>query len=151
QGFYDLAVNTPANRMSRHPLFNQLYEGHLKQIVAQRTKQGAAPRTVEEVEKVTETSRRLALRDMKNLVFDITHRSDAAMAMRFISPFFAATAESFQRWGRIIADKPEVVGYAAKFYNAPAYLGHMQTWDGHQIYADGTYIDPLTGERKLAK
>lgn len=150
QGWYDLGVNMPANRLSRHPLFNQLYDGHLKTIVAQRTKQGAAPRTVEEVEKATEASRRLAERDMKRLVFDISHRSDAAAALRFISPFFAATAESFQRWGRILADRPEVAGYAAKIYNAPSYAGHMQTSDGNQIFPDGTYIDPVTGERKLA-
>jgi hypothetical protein len=151
QFFYEWGVNIPANRLSRHPLFNQLYEGHLRTIVEQRAKQGAPTRTVEEVEKATETARRLAEKGMKRLVFDISHRTDAAAALRFISPFFAATAESFQRWGRILADRPEVAGYAAKIYNAPSYVGHMQTSDGNQIFPDGTYIDPATGERKLAR
>ena len=148
--FYNAAVNVPSRTLSRHPLYNQLYEGHLMVIVRQRSKQGAEPRTVEEVERATETSRRLAERDMKRLVFDISHRSDVSAALRFVSPFFSATAESFQRWGRVIADKPEVLGYAAKFYNAPAYLGVMQTADGNQIFPDGTYIDPVTGERVTA-
>ncbi|ONK10383.1 hypothetical protein [Streptomyces sp. MP131-18] len=150
QRWYDMAVNIPAKTMSRHPLFNQLYEGHLRQIVSQRTRQGARPSTVEEVERVAETARRIAHRDMRRMTFDISHQTDAAAALRFISPFFSATAESFQRWARIIGDKPEILGYAAKFYNAPAYTGHLQTSDGNDIFPDGTFVDPVTGERKLA-
>ncbi|MGK5530853.1 hypothetical protein [Streptomyces sp. URMC 129] len=151
QMWYNFAVNLPSKTLSRHPLFNQLYEGHLKTVVSQRARQGAKPRTVDEVERVAEVSRRLAERDMKRLVFDISHRSDAAAALRFISPFFSATAESFQRWARIIAEKPEVLGYAAKWYNAPAYMGSLQTANGDPIFADGTYVDPATGERKRAR
>lgn len=147
QKFYDIANIMPAKRLSRHPLFNQLYEGHLKQLVAQRAKQGAETKTVADVDHVVEIARRLAERDMKKLVFDISHRTDAAAALRFISPFFSATAESFQRWGRVIADRPEILGYASNFYNAPAYSGHMQDQDGNHITPDGYVwtIDPKTG------
>lgn len=150
QKFYDVANNIPSARLSRHPLYNQLYEGHLKTIVSQRKAQGAETRTVAEIERATESARRLAERDMKRLVFDIAHKSDAAAALRFVSPFFAATTESFQRWGRVIADRPEVLGYAANFYNAPAYLGHLQDRDGNTIHPDGTVwtIDPKTGKAK---
>lgn len=154
QKFYDVANNIPSARLSRHPLFNQLYEGHLKTIVAQRKGQGAETKTVGDIDAAVESARRLAERDMKRLVFDIAHKSDAAAALRFVSPFFAATTESFQRWGRIIADRPEVLGYAANFYNAPAYLGHMQDQDGNRIFPDGTIVtvDPKTGKavKKLA-
>lgn len=139
--FYKVAATMPANRMSRHPLFNQFYEGHLKKIASQRKLQGRPNFTVEEAEQIAHTSRQLALRDTRNLVFDIAHRSDAAAALRFISPFFSATAEAFQRWGRVIADKPQTVGYAANWYNSPAYTGHMQDLDGNSIDAQGyTYL-----------
>lgn len=155
QWFYNVANNIPAARLSRHPLFNQLYEGHLKGIVAQRAGQGAGTKTVGEIEGAVESARRLAERDMKRLVFDISHRSDAAAALRFVSPFFAATAESFQRWGRIIADRPEITGYAANFYNAPVNAGYMQDQNGNRIFPDGTVvtIDPKTGKavKKQAK
>jgi len=139
--FYKVAATMPANRMSRHPLFNQFYEGHLKQISEQRGLQGRAPVTVGEVEQIAHASRQLALRDMRSLVFDIAHRSDASAALRYLSPFFSATAEAFQRWARVVADRPQVVGYAGNFYNAPAYLGAMQDLDGNRVAADGnTYI-----------
>lgn len=151
--FYNVAVNIPAKRLSRQPLYNQLYEGHLRTIVAQRKKAGQATTSVADVERVTEVARRLAERDTKSLVFDIAHRSDAAAALRFVSPFFAATTESFQRWARVLADKPETIGYAANFYNAPAYLGAMQDQEGNRIFPDGHIytIDPKTGQgvRKL--
>jgi len=146
--WYKFAATMPADRLSRHPLFNQLYEGHMKSLAGQLRKQGAYDTTVAGVENMAQTARRLALKDTRKLVFDIAHRSDAAAALRFISPFFAATAESFQRWGRIIADNPAVVGYANNFYNAPLAAGHMQDADGNEIDREGyAYtIDPKTGK-----
>lgn len=146
--FYRVAATLPADRWSRHPLFNQLYEGHLKTLANQLKKQGAYDHSAGAVEEMATTARRLALRDTRNLVFDIAHRSDAAAALRLVSPFMAATTESFQRWGRIIAERPQVVGYAARFYNAPAASGNMQDADGNDITRDGySYtIDPTTGK-----
>lgn len=146
---YEVAVNLPSKTLSRHPLYNQLYEGHLRTIVSQRRKQGVRTQTVDDVERVVESSRRLAERDMKRLVFDIAHRSDASAMLRWFSPFFSATTESFQRWGRVIADRPEVVGYASTFYNAPAYAGILQDQEGNRIFPDGTIVDPVTGKRRL--
>jgi hypothetical protein len=145
--FYKVAASLPADRWSRHPLFNQLYEGHLKTLASQLKKQGAYDTTAEGVERMATTARRLALRDTRGLVFDITHKSDAAAALRLISPFMAATTESFQRWGRIIADRPQVVGYASNFFNAPIAKGSMQDADGNHVAKDGySYtIDPKTG------
>lgn len=138
QRWFNFAATIPANRMSRHPLYNQLYEGHVRQVTNQLKKQGGY--TVSDVNMVTRAARRRALRDTRRLVFDIAHRSDAAAALRFMSPFFSATAEAFQRWGRIIADKPQIVGYAANFYNAPLALGNMQDADGNDIMRDGTVL-----------
>ena len=147
-GWYKFAATIPADRLSRHPLFNQLYEGHMQSLAGQLKKQGAYDTTVQGVEDMAKTARRLALKDTRGLVFDIAHRSDAAAALRFISPFMSATAESFQRWGRIIADRPQVVGYADNFYNSGMGLGQMQDADGNDITKDGyAYtIDPATGK-----
>jgi hypothetical protein len=146
--WYKVAATIPADRLSRHPLFNQLYTGHLKTLAGQLQKQGAYDTTVHGVELMAQTARQLALRDTRKLVFDIAHRSDVGAALRFVSPFFSATAESFQRWGRIIADRPQVVGYANDFYNAPVAAGAMQDADGNTIDRNGySYtIDPKTGK-----
>jgi hypothetical protein len=147
-GWFNWAAKLPADNWSRHPLFNQFYEDHLETLAGQLKKQGAYDTTTEGVERMATTARRLALRDTRKLVFDIAHRSDAAAALRLISPFMAATTESFQRWGRIIADKPQVVGYANDFFNAPIAKGNMQDADGNDVTKDGySYtIDPATGK-----
>lgn len=137
--FYRWAAAQPADRMSRHPLFNQLYEGHAKTLVAQEVKQGARV-TQKDADRIAATARRLALKDTRKLVFDIAHRSDAAHALRFISPFFAATTEAWQRWARIIADRPQTVGYASMIFNAPISMGWMQDADGNRIHRDGTVL-----------
>lgn len=156
-GWFKFAAEIPANRLSRHPLFNQMYSGHLQSLKNTMIKQGAYDTTVEGIEKMATTARRLALRDTRRLVFDIVHRSDASAALRFISPFMTATNESFQRWGRILADRPQVAGYANNIFNAPISMGHMQDADGNDIQRDGyAYTmqyptDPVTGEVDYTK
>lgn len=135
--WYKWAASIPADRMSRHPLFNQLYEGHAKNLVGQEMKQGVKVSQAD-ADRIAETARRLALKDTRKLVFDIAHRSDAAHMLRFMSPFFAATTEAWQRWARIIADRPQVAGYASQFFNAPLSWGWGQDQDGNVIQRDGT-------------
>lgn len=146
--WFKWAATVPADRLSRHPLFNQLYTGHLMRLKNQAVKQGAYDTTVDGVERMATAARRLALRDTRGLVFDIAHRSDVSAALRFVAPFMTATNESFQRWGRILADKPQVAGYANVFFNAPIAAGHMQDNDGNSITKDGYVytIDSKTGK-----
>jgi hypothetical protein len=135
--WYKWAASIPADRMSRHPLFNQLYEGHARNLAGQELKQGVKL-TQADADRLAETARRLALKDTRKLVFDIAHRTDAGAMLRFMSPFYAATTEAWQRWARIIADRPQTVGYASIFFNAPISWGWMQDADGNTIQKDGT-------------
>jgi hypothetical protein len=138
--WYKWAASIPADRMSRHPLFNQLYEGHAKSLASQEMKQGVKL-TQADADRIAETARRLALKDTRKLVFDIAHRSDVGHALRFMSPFYAATTEAWQRWARIIADRPQTVGYASIFFNAPLSWGWIQDADGNRVNRDGyTYV-----------
>src|SRR5439155_2838931 len=74
--WYKWAASIPADRMSRHPLFNQLYEGHARSLASQEMKQGVNI-TQADADRIAETARRLALKDTRKLVFDIAHRTDA--------------------------------------------------------------------------
>lgn len=144
--WFDTVAGLPAARWSRHPLFNQLYEGHARAIMAKEKSFGVV-HTADDAERIAETARRLALKDTKKLVFDVTHRSDAVGALKLISPFFAATSEGWQRWARIIADKPQTVGYAAKFFNTPLALGKVQDQNGNPVDQYGFAYDPEKGKR----
>lgn len=150
--WFRFAAAIPADRMSRHPLFNQLYEGHARSLISQEFKQGQKV-AQKDVDALVTTARRLALRDTRRLVFDIAHRTDAGAALRFISPFFVAAAEGWQRWARIIGDRPQVVGYAGQFYNAPLALGWTQDSDGNKVDRHGyaVSVNDETGktERRL--
>jgi hypothetical protein len=145
--WYKWAASMPADKMSRHPLFNQLYEGHARMLANQEIKQGVTL-TAADADRLAQAARRLALKDTRKLVFDIAHRSDVGSAMRFMSPFYAATTEAWQRWARIIADRPQVVGYASQFFNAPISWGWAQDSNGNKIQRDGTVTvwDPDKGK-----
>lgn len=143
QKWYHAAVTIPADTMSRHPLFNQLYEGEVRRLIGSYRRQGQRTFSVDMIEGVAHSARNTALRDMRTLVFDIAHRSDAAAAMRFISPFFSATSESFQRWGRVFANRPQTVGYVAQWYNAPIGAGVTQDSQGNHVDQHGYAYIPV--------
>jgi hypothetical protein len=143
QHWFDTVATLPSERWSVHPLYNQLYEGHAQTIMASEAKQGVV-HTVADAERIAETARRLALKDTRNLVFTIAHKSDAMSGMRIIAPFFAATLEGWQRWSRIIVDRPEVAGYATRFFNAPLSVGIIQDGNGNTVQPDGKAYDPTT-------
>jgi hypothetical protein len=147
--WYKWAASIPADRMSRHPLFNQLYEGHARALAGQELKQGVKL-TAADADRLAQAARRLALKDTRKLVFDIAHRSDAGAMLRFMSPFYAATTEAWQRWARIIADRPQTVGYASMFFNAPVSAGWAQDQDGNRIRRDGT-VTALDDKGKLVQ
>lgn len=148
QHWFDTVATLPSERWSVHPLFNQLYEGHAQGIMATEAKQGVV-HTVADAERIAETARRLALKDTRNLVFTIAHKSDAMSAMRIIAPFFAATLEGWQRWSRIIVDRPQVAGYATRFFNAPLSVGVVQDGNGNTVLPNGKAYDPTTNTWSL--
>jgi hypothetical protein len=145
QHWFNTVNEMPAKTWSRHPLFNQLYEAHANSLMQTEAAQGAV-HTVADADRIAETARRLAVRDTRKLVFDIAHKSDAAAALSLVTPFFSATAEGWQRWARIIAERPEVAGYASKFFNVPLSLGMIQNNDGETITKDGMVYDPSQGK-----
>jgi hypothetical protein len=56
--------------------------------------------------------------------------------------------ESFNRWARVIADKPQVLGHAANIYTSPIRAGHAVDNDGNLVGEDG-YVRFPDGSKKL--
>lgn len=145
QNFYKFMNKLPAERLSRNPLFAQLYKSHLKDL-AKGIEPGRAL-TPREYLAYENAARTRAISDVKRLTFNMDYETRIAHSLRFVAPFFGAQMESWQRWARIIADKPQVAAHAVNLYNAPMRSGNATTFDGDKVDGYGYATNQLTGEK----
>lgn len=144
-GFYKVMNQLPAERLSRNPLFAQLYKTHLEDM--SRAIPDTAYLTPGEFRAYENAARTRALRDVKRLTFNMDYESRIAHALRFVAPFFGAQMESWTRWARIVADKPQTVAHAVNLYNSPMRSGNATTYDGDKVDGYGYATNQVTGEK----
>lgn len=144
-GFYKVMNQLPAERLSRNPLFAQLYRSHLEDLA--RAIPDGAYLTPGEYRAFENAARGRALRDVKRLTFNMDYESRIAHALRFVAPFFGAQMESWTRWARIVADKPQTVAHAVNLFNSPMRSGNATTYDGDPVDGYGYATNQLTGEK----
>jgi hypothetical protein len=141
-GWYKTMSQMPAEILSRNPLFFQLYRQHVSELWSGAMDQGITKLTPQRQQQMTERARQLALKDVKKFTFNMDFETKLAHSMRFVSPFFGPMQESFTRWGRIIADKPDVVAQAAKIYSSPIRIGNAVDQNGNLVDGDGYVTNP---------
>ena len=147
-GFYKIANQLPSEVLSRNPLFFQLYRQHVSEMWQAKMDAGFPKLTPRQQQEIAERARVLALKDVKKFTFNMDFESKLAYKMRFIAPFFGPMEESFRRWGRVIADRPETIARAAQVYTSPIHAGHAVDLDGNTVDEDG-YATRPDGTRYL--
>lgn len=146
--WYSVMGEKPANVLSRNPLFATLYRGHVQDMLDVAGKQGMTTLEQSHLDGIASQARKLALQDVKKFTYNMDFETKITHAMRFSAPFFGPMQEAFNRWGRILAEKPDVVGRAAQLYTSPTRMGNTTTYDGQPI-VNGYAIDPSTGKKYL--
>lgn len=147
-GYYKLFNELPVDKLSRSPLFAQIYEGHVQDMARAAEAAGHTVLSPEYIEQMSNAARRLALQDVKRFTFNMDAETKLTHAMRTIAPFFGPTQEAYRRWGRIVADKPEVLARNALIYSSPSRGGYAVDQNGEPVI-DGYAVDPTTGKKYL--
>lgn len=148
-GFYHLVNTAPTDALIRNPMANALYRSHLEDLVKQQGARNVEKFSNADLLRMENIARQRTLQDVKGFSFSMDSMSQAAWAMRFMAPFFGAKIEGFQRWGRVLMERPQVVGRAGTLFNAPLRAGDAYDRDGNKLNADGTVTDPVTGEKRM--
>lgn len=146
--FYKWANELPVDKLSRSPLFAQIYNGHVQDLAKQAEEAGMTTLSPQYIDQMSKTARQLALQDVKRFTFNMDHETKLTHAMRFVAPFFGPTQEAYRRWARIVADKPEVLARNALIYSSPSRGGYAVDSNGEPVI-DGYAVDPSTGKKYL--
>lgn len=147
--FYHVMNQLPSEILSRNPLFKTLYRSHAQELQDLAKSQGLTHMNNRQIQELADQARKRALRDVKKFTFNMDHETKLAHTMRFIAPFFGPMQESFTRWGRIMAEKPETAAHFVQAHTAPIRGGYTFDSNGNKIDSDGYVTDPKTGQRKL--
>lgn len=148
EGFYNLAAQAPQRFLLRNPLFAQRYAIHARDIMA--TAGVTEARMTEALRtRIESAARKRALDDVKKTTFTMDYETKMSHMLRHFGAFFGAQQESWNRWARIISEKPDILPRVAQVYGAPARAGIMTDQNGVRINEDGTVTDPVTGEKRL--
>lgn len=152
-------ADVPADVLSRHPLFLQMHQHEMENLIAQQYHYkmqnfGDDTITPKEWEQMNQKAAARAKKQMSQVVYDPVN-TVGSQGLRFVYPFFKPWINGLDRWAGLVAERPEQLGKLAKIYNAPVAANLVTDSEGHHVgpggYATIMTIDPATGKEVTEK
>jgi hypothetical protein len=129
-------LQAPTNALSRHPYFKAWHQRMLKGILDEAQSQGV-PLTEDFIRNAAKESRRFALGQVSQIMFDFTRQARLGEMADWLIPFFQPYSEAFTVWSRILARNPAVASYVTRLYNVGKETGFIKK-------------DPTTGQDTIS-
>ncbi len=131
-----------SDRLSWHPTYVRAHRMHMQEAIDlymnTEAKMGnnVTHIPIEDMNKLMARADKAARQTMREVLYDPS-RTNFSAAVRNISPFFSAYADSMVRWGGLIIENPDLVGKMAKIYNAPVAANLVTDRYGNKVGEDG--------------
>lgn len=142
-------ATVPEDAWARHPLFIDLYEKSIQKRfeTAEFLKGGKFTREefADIQYRLTEGARADALKGVKDFLYNVERRSNAAHMLRFVSPFFSAQENAIKTWFGIAMDNPAILNRANIVWNAPNRAGLITDENGDPV----STRDPLSANNTM--
>ena len=132
----------PEDTWARNPLYVYFYRQEAKRRldILSGLKEGAEAGRVTTAEqaKIMADAHKMALRQMKGVLFNIERKTNLAAAFKYISPFFSAQENAWKTWMKLAAANPAIVNRGYNVWNAPNRAGLVTDQDGNEVPAGQT-------------
>ena len=135
---FKFLATIPEDLWARNPLYVYLYRREAARrldIMAGLKKDRLS---LEEQQGLMMQSHKVALREMKGILFNIERKTNAAMIMKYINPFFSAQENAYKTWLKLAAANPAIVNRGYMVWNAPNNAGLVTDYEGNTIPAGKT-------------
>lgn len=141
--WYKVASDMPETIMGRSPLYAHAYRANLRESFDRLGEEGV---DLVGIDKLRRQADRAARSEVARILFDASHTSNAAHALRFAMPFFAAWQDTMQKWSALIYDNPGLYTRLQQAYEAPNDLGWVVDSEGNRVDSEGNVYDAQTGQ-----
>jgi hypothetical protein len=135
---FKLIGTLPEDAWARNPLYVELYRAEARRRLNIMTGQNVDRLSVQQQSELMAQSHKVALREMKGILFNIERRSNLATAFKFISPFFSAQENSYKTWLKLAAANPAIVNRGYLVWNSPNQAGLVTDQEGNEVPAGQT-------------
>jgi len=135
---FKLLGTMPEDAWARNPLYVYYYRREAARRLDIMAGQKVERLTLEEQNKLMGQAHKIALREMKNVLFNIERRTNLASAFKYISPFFSAQENAYKTWLKLAAANPAVVNRGYLVWNSPNKAGLVTDQDGNEVPAGKT-------------
>ena len=123
----------PEDKLLRHPFYDAVYRREQDRLYRIAVERGADMQSNIVRNRINRAAHRIALKSTRQTMYTIDRLSNAAVMLRFISPFFPAWENSVRTWGRIAWTNPAVVGVGNILWNIPNNLGMVVDENGDPV------------------
>lgn len=128
----------PEDTWARNPLYVHFYRQEAKRRVDIMASQVGNKLTRADQEKIMGAAHKQAIREMKSVLFNIERKTNLAMAMKYISPFFSAQENAYKTWFKFAVANPQIVNRGYLVWNSPNRAGLVTDQDGNEVPAGKT-------------
>jgi hypothetical protein len=136
--WYKVVADAPETIMGRSPIYVDSFKQYMKDAVDRIGAENIDSRDIDEIRKAAD---RRSRQEVASILFDSSHSSNAAHAMRFVMPFFSAWEDTTRKWGKLFYDNPSAPLTAHKFWQAPNQAGWVHDSEGN-YKENGKYYNP---------
>jgi hypothetical protein len=121
---FSLWSTTPTDTLSRMPAFRLFYESELHRMLDDLPASKLRP---DDIWRAEDNARRFALRETRDLMYDLAEQSEFSEMVKMFMPFFSAYQEVLTRWAGLAVHNPVFVARAAKLWTGAENLGVSTT------------------------
>lgn len=147
---FDVLGTQPTDVLSRNPFFDATYQAEMRRLIDLWESQDGARITGAQLRGLENKARQYALRESKDLLYDLAEQSRLAQVLRFYVPFYSAFAEVTTRWAGLAVENPAFLARARMVWNSPEKAGVVTDENGSIIDDKGNARFWLTGAKTEA-
>jgi 5'-deoxynucleotidase YfbR-like HD superfamily hydrolase len=130
---FKLLGTMPEDAWARNPLYVHLYREEARRRINVFAGVKGDRLTIADQEAVMSQAHKVALREMKEILFNIERKTNLATAMKYISPFFSAQENAYKTWMKLAAANPSIVNKGYLIWQAPNRSGLVTDQDGNEV------------------
>jgi hypothetical protein len=123
----------PEDTWARNPLYVHLYRKEAARRVNIMAGLKGNSFSVADQEAIMGIAHKIAMRQMKDILFNIERRSNLAAAMKYISPFFSAQENAYKTWLKLAVANPAIVNRGYNVWQAPNRAGLVTDQEGKEV------------------
>jgi hypothetical protein len=132
-GAFKLLATLPEDTLARNPLYVHFYREEARRRVDIVAGLKGDRISFEDQQKIMAAAQKSALREMKKVLFNIERKSNLAMVMKYINPFFSAQENSYKTWMKFAVANPAIVNRGYMVWQAPNEAGLVTDQDGNIV------------------